>query len=424
MYQQSKTMKTTLTTLALLIALLSSTVISAQTVYNVPSSMKFSETNIPVQCVNCVVNLANGITLTMDKDVAFKEVSFNGGSVSKSTIDMKNGSFTFWSTGSFNNIIGTFRNSNLINSGLVTFTNSNFTFTGSSVLTIYTSINITSSTWKLYDNTDLKSTGGTLSIKSGSITVGDGTPSSKATATFNGGNLSLLDATSFVTMSTNKNTYFNWSGYNGNGTQIATVKNNNPNLNGPATLTAAGVASSATLPVKLVSFAAKTANNTVMLSWITSEEINAEVFEIEKSVDGLHWSKVGEVAAKGNTSSTSDYSFSDDIKNGSSFTYRLKMVDLDAKFEYSPIVKVTLNGVITSSIKTYPNPATDFFAVAGVATGSQMQVINMNGSVVKMINGYVANAKVSLSGLSAGNYVVKVISSNGASQSHRIIIAK
>ena len=182
--------------------------------------------------------------------------------------------------------------------------------------------------------------------------------------------------------------------------------------------------SSATLPVKLVAFAAKATNNTVTLNWITSEEINARVFEIEKSVDGLHWSKVGEVAAKGNTSSTSNYSFSDDVKNGSSFTYRLKMVDLDAKFEYSPIVKVTLNGSIGASIKTYPNPATDFFAVNGASTGSQIQVISMSGAVVKLVNGYVSNAKVSLSGIVAGNYVVKVISANGASQAHRIIVAK
>ncbi|RYF37907.1 MAG: T9SS type A sorting domain-containing protein [Chitinophagaceae bacterium] len=415
-------MKTTSTLLAFLITLTSVTA-SAQTTYNVTQSSKFSTTNIPDQCVNCVINLASGITLTMDKDVAFQNVSINGGSA-KSTIDMKNGSFTFWSAGSFNNIIGTFKNSKFVNSGTVTFNNSNFTFTGSSTITVYTSINLNSSTWKLYDNTDLTSTGGTLVIKSGSITVGDGTPSSKATATFNGGNLSLLDATSFFTLSTNKNTYFNWSNYNGNGKSISTLINNNPTLSGPATLSGAGVANSATLPVKLVSFAAKTSNNAVMLNWITSEEINAEVFEIEKSVDGLHWSKVGEVAAKGNTSSTSKYSYTDDVKNGSSFAYRLKMVDLDAKFEYSPIVKVTLNGSVAASIKTYPNPATDFFAVDGLSAGSQIQVISMSGSVVKLVNGYVSNAKVSLSGVVAGNYVVKVISANGASQAHRIIVAK
>lgn len=415
-------MKTTSTLLALLITLTSVTA-SAQTIYNVKQSAKFSTTNIPDQCVDCVINLADGITLTMDKDVAFKNVSINGGS-SKSIIDIKNGSFTFWSTGTFNNIIGNFKNAKFVNSGEVTFNNSNFTFTGTSTLTVYTSVNLNSSTLKLYDNTELTATGGTITLKSASITVGDGTPSSKANATFNGGGLSLLDATSFLTISTNKNTYFNWSNYNGNGKSISTLVNNNPTLSGPATLTAGGVASSATLPVKLVSFAAKTNNNTVTLNWITSQEINAEVFEIERSVDGLHWTKVGAVAAKGNTSSTSNYSYSDDVKNGSSFTYRLKMIDLDAKFEYSPIVKVTLNGSVVSSIKTYPNPATDFFAVDGVSTGSQIQVINMNGSVVKLVNGYVSNAKISLSGIVAGNYVVKVIAANGTAQAHRIIIAK
>ena len=100
------------------------------------------------------------------------------------------------------------------------------------------------------------------------------------------------------------------------------------------------------------------------------------------------------------------------------------MVDIDNKSEYSPIVKVAFNTSNNTAIKTYPNPATDFFAVDGGAGTMQVMVVNMNGAVVKMIDGYVANTKVSLNGVVAGNYVVKVSNINGSSQSFKMIVAR
>lgn len=427
-------MKTKVTILALLVAL--STSLTAQTTYNVAKSMTYSAANIPTQCVSCVINIADGATLTIDKDIQLQNVAINGGSVSKSKITVNSQTVTFWSEGSFTNIIADFKNATLVNSAPVTFTNSTFTFTNKSVATVYTSISLISSTWKLLDNADMTSTGGTFSIKNGSLVVGDGSAASKATAIFNGGALSLLDAVSFVTMASSKNSYFNWSTYNGNGKAITTTNNtincggsnknecSAPVVYGPSTLTAAGVSANAMLPVKLISFSAKTNNSSVVLKWITAQEINAEVFEIERSADGISWTKIGTVAAKGNSSVPSTYSYAEVVKAGASFTYRLKMVDIDKQFEYSPIVKASLNGVAVTSIKTYPNPATEFFAVDGASAGSQVQVVNMNGAVVKVINGYVANAKVSLNGVVAGNYVVKVVDANGASQALKMIVAR
>ena len=134
--------------------------------------------------------------------------------------------------------------------------------------------------------------------------------------------------------------------------------------------------------------------------------------------------KVGSVNAKGNSWMPSKYSYSEIVKNGSSFTYRLKMVDIDKEYEYSSIIKISLNGVAGGSIKAYPNPATDFFAVDGISAGSQLVVVNMNGAVVKMISGYVSNSKISLNGMLAGNYVVKVVDSNGSSQAFKMIVAR
>lgn len=426
----------TLNTLVLLAALFTVTGLNAQTTYNVTRNSNYSATGIPTSCVNCVIRIADGVTLTVDRTLYLQNVSFIGGTPNKSTIVATEQGIVFYSTGSFTNIIGNLKGSLLWNSQLVTFTNSAFTFSNGSVATVYNSVSLVSSTWKFLDNSVMNATGGTFSIRNGSLTLGDGTPSSTAYAYFSGAQLSLLDATSFVTAGNNRNFYYNYSNYNGNGVSRRSTDNRlncggagqnlceSPFLYGPSSLTAAGVTNNAMLPVKLASFTAKANGNTVVLNWITAQEINSEVFEIERSIDGINWMKVGEVKAKGNSWMPSKYTYSDVVKNGSSFTYRMKMVDIDKQYEYSSIVKISLNGVEGGSIKSYPNPATNFFAVDGVSAGSQLVMVNMNGAVVKVINGYVSNSKVSLDGILAGNYVVKVVDAHGSSQAFKMIVAR
>jgi hypothetical protein len=413
------TMKTTIKSLILLVALASAKELSAQTIYNINSSTTYSATGIPTNCSNCTINIANGVTLTIDKNLNFQNVSINGGS-SKSTIESNTNSIVFSAPGSFTNIIANLKNTSFSNTGALSITNSAFTFSNNSTAAINASVSLVSSTWKLNDNSQMNVTSGVFSIISGSVTIGDGTPSSTASAVFNGASLSLLDAVSYVTMITNKNAYTSSTPYNGNGTSITTAST----VKGAASLTAGGVVSSAMLPVKLESFTAKSNGTTVVLNWITAQEVNSDAFEIERSNDGISWTKMGTVAAKGNSSIASAYSYTEIVKGGSSYSYRLKMVDIDGKSAYSAIVKVSFNNTNTASVKTYPNPATDFFAVNGTDGTMQVMVVSMNGAVVKVINGYVANAKVSLHGVIAGNYVIKVSGADGSSQSFKMIVAR
>jgi hypothetical protein len=414
-------MKTIISSLVLILSIVSVSEISAQTTYNINSNATYSGAGIPNNCSNCIINIANGVTLTVDKDVTLQNVSFKGGTSTKSTIVVNDKKVNFSAPGSFNNVMVNFNKADLTNSAAITITNSTFTFTKTAVATANASVSLVSSNWRFEDNSVLDVTAGVFSIKAGSLTIGDGSPSSKASATFDGGSLSLLDATSFVTMATGKNDYNSANPFNGNGTLISTLSS----LSGPSSLTAAGVTSSAILPIKLQSFAAKTNGNTVVLEWITLQEINSNVFEIERSIDGVNYVKVGSVGAKGNSPVISKYSYTEVVKGGSSYAYRLKMVDADNQSEYSPIVKVSFNNnANVASVKTYPNPATNFFAIDGATGTMQVQLVNMQGAVVKTISGYIANAKVSLDGIVAGNYVVKVSGANNMSQSFKMIVAR
>lgn len=109
--------------------------------------------------------------------------------------------------------------------------------------------------------------------------------------------------------------------------------------------TEVGVASNtvsvtATLPMTLMSFAAWVINGgAVHVGWSTSDEINTQRFEIEKS-NGSRFIKIGQVNATGGPSVITDYSFIDSMMQPGQNQYRLKSIDQDGQFQYSRIISI------------------------------------------------------------------------------------
>ncbi|MEP7171349.1 MAG: hypothetical protein ABI855_18415, partial [Bacteroidota bacterium] len=103
------------------------------------------------------------------------------------------------------------------------------------------------------------------------------------------------------------------------------------------------ISQSSPLPVELVSFSAKAIDNKeVLCQWTTASEINNDYFTIERSRNGRDFEEAGKVNGAGNSTSTSDYSFTDEQPiNGISY-YRLKQTDFNGQFSYSQIVKVNI----------------------------------------------------------------------------------
>ncbi len=134
---------------------------------------------------------------------------------------------------------------------------------------------------------------------------------------------------------------------------------------GPATTTADATygpifTQSFTLPVELVQFlATKNADASIRLSWATTEELNSSSFEVERSVDlAAGWQKISTVKAKGYSSTTANYSFTDQFPLAGTGYYRLKMIDLDGKFQYSKVVSVSSDQK-SQPLVIYSNPFSD-----------------------------------------------------------------
>ncbi len=140
------------------------------------------------------------------------------------------------------------------------------------------------------------------------------------------------------------------------------------------------------LPVTLTSFTGKYSNGVSTLDWQTSQEINSDHFDLFKSADGQDFSLVATIKAAGFSSVIKNYSYQDNSPNtGNNVYYRLKQVDIDGKYTFSSVVKLTI-GLSTSAV-VYPNPFNSDFTVsfsANKTAPASLKLMNSTGQLVFM----------------------------------------
>jgi hypothetical protein len=113
---------------------------------------------------------------------------------------------------------------------------------------------------------------------------------------------------------------------------------------------------SAPLPLHLVYFKASLEEeNLVKLNWKTTSETNVSHFEIQKSIDSKSFIELGKTYSQGTDNKANEYDYYDRKPNVGLNYYRLKMVDLDGKFTFSPIDYVNIKDQFITEL--YPNPS-------------------------------------------------------------------
>lgn len=111
-----------------------------------------------------------------------------------------------------------------------------------------------------------------------------------------------------------------------------------------------------TLPVVWQEFRAEQVDSEVMLHWITASELNNDLFEIQHSDNGMLFTPIGVVQGSGTTRTVSHYSYRDAYPVLGTNYYRLKQVDFDGMFEYSPVLTVVHADNGELALHLYPNP--------------------------------------------------------------------
>lgn len=168
------------------------------------------------------------------------------------------------------------------------------------------------------------------------------------------------------------------------------------------------------LPVELISFKASlNLNQTVLLQWTTSREDNTKYFGVERSADNKHFSEITRVDALNSGRYTATYQTTDAHPASGINYYRLRMVDADGKFTYSPTA--TIRVTKSKAPVVYPNPVAGTVYVAqGTDAVKIVRIFNETGQLIKTIsNSQLQNIiSVPVGALSNGLYYIEIKTDN------------
>lgn len=197
---------------------------------------------------------------------------------------------------------------------------------------------------------------------------------------------------------------------------------------GPYTITRSGLSSfspfgvmnaGSSLPLRFLSFSADACgDHTNCLRWETANEQDVSHFVIERSTDGVHFSKVQTISAKNQP--LNSYAATDDVGALTStpvIWYRLRQVDAGGKISYSSIRLVRKED--GRRVYLYPNPATDVVNIVNWQEVNVIRLYDMNGKLAREWNTPVAS--LDIAPLAKGHYQVQLLLKNGGTVSRQLV---
>jgi PKD repeat protein len=178
----------------------------------------------------------------------------------------------------------------------------------------------------------------------------------------------------------------------------------------------------AALPVNLLQFwGNRISQNEVNLFWNTATEKNNKGFNIERSTDGFNFSQIGFEAGKINSNELTKYNFNDQSATQDYLYYRLKQVDIDGAFSYSPIIRIDTemndSKVFSFSYGLNQNE----IVVQGSSGLGKLKIINQNGQIVKQFNLVNQIEYLDLTELAKGIYLLEFTNDSGETQMEKLL---
>jgi len=167
------------------------------------------------------------------------------------------------------------------------------------------------------------------------------------------------------------------------------------------------------LPIELLDFSAKKAENTSLLTWTTAMEINNNYFEVQRATEDKVFSTIGKVKGAGNTNDLTAYRFVDYSPDRGTNFYRLIQVDFDGHAVFSPIrsVKFTEEG----DVSIYPVPTKDILYVSlnelnlKKNQNTYFEIFDTQGRSLMVKQSQTTLTKIDVTSLNDGAYFLQVI---------------
>ncbi|MEO6404232.1 MAG: metallophosphoesterase family protein [Ferruginibacter sp.] len=181
----------------------------------------------------------------------------------------------------------------------------------------------------------------------------------------------------------------------------------------------------APVAVSVIDFTAQARSTIVALQWTSSKETNNRYFNIERSVDGIHWSALTQVVGAGNSSLAHTYHTADSNPYEGFNFYRLSQTDFNGNSQVLDIKKVIYSSS-SDLIVNVKNDGKNKMMVSIRAKGTSivsLKVTDMAGrdllkESVNIVGGYVEK----ILNLQNGSYIITVISKTGAQVTNKILV--
>lgn len=176
----------------------------------------------------------------------------------------------------------------------------------------------------------------------------------------------------------------------------------------------------AVLPVKFSGINIKSDGGNAKLTWNVATELNVSAYEVQRSSDASNFSTVGSLPASGKAS----YSFMDTKTPAGKVFYRVKSIDLDGLYCYSPVVELnTGSGAVV--LKVFPLPAQNQVTIQHPAA-TNITKLSLNaedGRIIRLMvppQGAVQTT-LDLSALKPGLYLLRLDDGLGNSETIKIV---
>lgn len=160
------------------------------------------------------------------------------------------------------------------------------------------------------------------------------------------------------------------------------------------------------LPVQLTHFSGKPVESSNRLEWETASEKLASHFEIERSHNMKDFYIIGQLESQKESNEPMFYSYVDTQLSEEIYYYRLKMVDTDNSYEYSPIVAVQNQNLM--SVSVYPNPVINDLTITSKLQEGTVEIFSVTGTSIYQSQINEGQTHLNFSRFPSGLYIVKI----------------
>lgn len=173
---------------------------------------------------------------------------------------------------------------------------------------------------------------------------------------------------------------------------------------------AGGGSNAAPLPISLLNFDAQLQDKKVYITWSTLDEIGNDYFTIQKSINEINFTDVGQLKANSNSLTQTNYAMIDHNPSKGISYYRLKQTDLTGEFTYTNTKRIC--HLEQAYVSCYPNPTNGKLSVDLDEETNTYTFINLLGQEILSGRLTKLNNYIDISNCENGQYILFIKNSN------------